>query len=71
MVIRGQHLGTYTRCFFRDYDGGAVAFTSGATGGPILPLKVYFTDSTNQVYTSYQCDSIDSTNPTTIEVDLG
>ena len=33
----GQHLGLLLEGFFRDHRGDAVAFLSGAIGGPILP----------------------------------
>jgi len=33
----GQHLGIFLEGFFRDHSGDAVAFLSGAFGGPILP----------------------------------
>jgi hypothetical protein len=33
----GQHLGILLEGFFRDHRGDAVAFLSGAIGGPILP----------------------------------
>jgi hypothetical protein len=35
---QGQHLGVIDRGLFRDHRGGAVAFTRGARGGPILPI---------------------------------
>ena len=34
----GQHLGILTSGYFRDQNGGAVAFFSDATGGPIPPI---------------------------------
>jgi hypothetical protein len=34
----GQHLGVFVGGLFRDHSGGVVAFKSGATGGPILPI---------------------------------
>lgn len=34
----GQHLGLLLEGFFRDHRGDAVAFLSGAVGGPILPV---------------------------------
>ena len=33
----GEHLGLLLEGFFRDHRGDAVAFLSGAIGGPILP----------------------------------
>jgi hypothetical protein len=35
---RGRHLGIFKKGIFRDHKGGAVAFISGASGGPILPI---------------------------------
>lgn len=37
---RGQHLGIFKGCLFRDHQGGVVGFESGATGGPILPIPL-------------------------------
>jgi hypothetical protein len=34
----GSYIGTYSNGFFRDRRGHAVAFTSGARGGPLPPL---------------------------------
>lgn len=36
---RGVQVGRISRGWFRDVRGGAVAFTDGATGGPIPPIK--------------------------------
>jgi 4-fold beta-flower domain-containing protein len=35
---RGQQLGTFTKGFFRDARGGAVAFVRGASVGPVPPV---------------------------------
>jgi hypothetical protein len=34
----GQHLGVFENGLLRDHSGGAVAFITGAEGGPILPI---------------------------------
>lgn len=37
MDLRGVQRGRYVAGFFRDPNGHAVAFTRGASGGPIVP----------------------------------
>ncbi|MFO0619409.1 MAG: hypothetical protein U0414_42865 [Polyangiaceae bacterium] len=41
--MSGRHLGSFSKGFFRDHQGGAVAFVRGATGGPITPIVSSFT----------------------------
>ncbi len=36
--MKGRYLGRYTKGFFRDNKGNAVAFTAGSSGGPLTPL---------------------------------
>ncbi len=37
--MEGSYLGRYRQGFFRDQSGDAVAFTPGASGGPLQPLR--------------------------------
>lgn len=37
-TMSGGYVGRFAKGFFRDKRGGAVAFISGATGGPITPI---------------------------------